>query len=60
MVITAISPSQQSDNMEKVTQISCFHTTCSYFLGKLKSIREGDGTLLDHSMVVYGSSERPN
>ncbi|MGB1926257.1 MAG: DUF1552 domain-containing protein [Rubripirellula sp.] len=27
----------------------------SYFLGKLDSIQEGDGTLLDHSMVLYGS-----
>lgn len=24
------------------------------FLGKLKNIKEGDGTLLDHSMIVYG------
>jgi hypothetical protein len=28
----------------------------AYFLGKLKSIKEGDGTLLDHTMVAYGSS----
>ncbi|MDB4809691.1 DUF1552 domain-containing protein [bacterium] len=27
----------------------------AYFLGKLDSIPEGDGTLLDHSMVLYGS-----
>ena len=26
----------------------------SYLLQKLQSIREGDGTLLDHSIVVYG------
>jgi hypothetical protein len=25
----------------------------AYFLGKLKSIPEGDGTLLDHTMVMY-------
>jgi hypothetical protein len=25
------------------------------FLGKLKATSEGDGTLLDHTMVVYGS-----
>jgi hypothetical protein len=31
------------------------------FIGKLKSIPEGDGTLLDHCMVVYGSSmSEPN
>ena len=28
----------------------------NYFLEKLKSVREGDGTLLDHSMVVWGST----
>jgi hypothetical protein len=28
----------------------------AYFLGKLKSISEGDGTLLDHTLVAYGSS----
>lgn len=28
----------------------------SYFLNRLKSVREGDGTLLDHSMVVWGST----
>ncbi len=27
----------------------------AYFLQKLDSVREGDGTLLDHSMVLYGS-----
>ena len=28
----------------------------AYYLGKLKSTPDGDGTLLDHSMVLYGSS----
>jgi hypothetical protein len=28
----------------------------AYFLKKLKSIKEGDGTLLDHTLVAYGSS----
>jgi hypothetical protein len=30
--------------------------TFSYFLAKLKSTRDGDGSLLDHSLIVYGSS----
>jgi hypothetical protein len=30
--------------------------TFSYFLGKLKSTPDGDGNLLDHSLLVYGSS----
>ena len=28
----------------------------AYFLDKLQSTPDGDGTLLDHSMVLYGSS----
>ena len=28
----------------------------SYFLGKLQGTKDGDGTLLDHSTLVYGSS----
>ena len=28
----------------------------AYFLGKLSSVQEGDGTLLDRSLVLYGSS----
>ena len=28
----------------------------AYYLGKLKSTPDGDGTLLDHSMILYGSS----
>jgi hypothetical protein len=27
----------------------------AYFLEKLKSIKEGSGTLLDHSMIVFGA-----
>jgi hypothetical protein len=44
------------DMIEKVTQINCYHIEqFAYFLGKLQSIADGDGTLLDHSMVLYGS-----
>jgi len=39
-----------------IAKINRFHTTqLAYFLQKLKSIKEGDGTLLDNSMIVYGS-----
>jgi hypothetical protein len=30
--------------------------TLAYFVAKLKAIPEGDGTLLDHSLVLYGSN----
>ncbi len=43
--------------VEKVTKINAYHLAqFAYFIGKLKSIQEGDGTLLDHCMIVYGSS----
>jgi hypothetical protein len=42
--------------IEKVTQINHFHVELfARFLGKLKSLPDGDGTLLDHSLIVYGS-----
>ena len=40
----------------KIATINRFHVTqLAYLLGKLKAIREGDGTLLDHCMIAYGS-----
>ena len=45
------------DLVEKVTKINAYHVEqFAYFIGKLKSIQEGDGTLLDHCMIVYGSA----
>jgi hypothetical protein len=42
--------------IEKVTKINCLHTELfAYFIGKLKSTPDGEGTLLDRSLVVYGS-----
>jgi len=42
--------------MEKVAKINCYHLELfSYFVAKLKSVSDGDGTLLDHVMVTYGS-----
>jgi hypothetical protein len=41
---------------EKIKKINRFHITqFAYFLQKLKAIKEGDATLLDRSMIVYGS-----
>jgi len=41
---------------EKIRDINRFHTTqLAYLLEKLKSVKEGDGTLLDHCMIAYGS-----
>jgi hypothetical protein len=42
--------------IEKVTQINCYHIqSLVYLLNKMKSIKETDGTLLDHAMIAYGS-----
>jgi len=42
--------------IEKVTQINTHHVEqFAYFLAKLKSTPDGDGTLLDHTTVLYGS-----
>jgi hypothetical protein len=41
---------------EKIKQINLFHTRqLAYLLERLDRIQEGDGTLLDHSMIAYGS-----
>ncbi len=40
----------------KLKIINRFHVEqFAYLLGKLKAIREGERTVLDHSMIVYGS-----
>ena len=42
--------------IERVTQINTLHTQLfAGFVEKLKATPDGDGTLLDHSMIVYGS-----
>lgn len=43
------------DKLTKIAAIDRFYLKqFGYFLGKLKSIKDGDGTLLDNSMIVYG------
>jgi hypothetical protein len=42
--------------LEKIRKINRFHIQqFAYFLERLKSVPEGDGTLLDQCMIVYGS-----
>jgi hypothetical protein len=44
------------DLIEKVVRINTYHMQqFAYFLSKMKSTPDGDGTLLDHSQIVYGS-----
>ncbi len=43
-------------NKAKIAKINRFHTTqLAYLMDKLRAVREGDGTLLDHCMLAYGS-----
>jgi hypothetical protein len=45
------------DKLANLTKINRYHCTLfAHFLDRLKGIKEGDGTLLDHSMVVYGGA----
>src|SRR5262249_40510447 len=44
-------------NMDKFAQINQYHAKMfAYFLDKLRTTQDGDGTLLDHSMILYGSA----
>jgi hypothetical protein len=41
--------------LEKLTKINTFHVELfAQFIARLKAAPDGDGTLLDHSMVLYG------
>ena len=43
-------------NIDRFTQLNRYHYTLfAYFLNKLKATPDGDGTLLDHSLVLFGS-----
>ncbi|HEY2380497.1 MAG TPA: DUF1552 domain-containing protein [Terriglobia bacterium] len=43
-------------NMDKFAELNAYHhSMLAYFLGKLKATPDGDGTLLDHALVLYGS-----
>jgi hypothetical protein len=42
--------------IDKMAKINAYHVSLfAYFLDRLKSTPDGDGTLLDHSIYLYGS-----
>ena len=49
--------SEVEANIERLARLNAFHTrtTLAYFLEKLRDTPDGDGSLLDHSMILYGS-----
>jgi len=45
----------KQDSVEKIAKIDRYYSEqFGYFLKKLKETSDGDGNLLDHSMIVYG------
>ncbi len=43
-------------NLAKLTRIQTYHVGLfAKFIAKLRSISDGDGTLLDHSLILYGA-----
>jgi hypothetical protein len=45
-----------AEKIAKMQKINAFHVSLfAYYLEKLKSTPDGDGNLLDHSLVLYGS-----
>ena len=47
----------EAEKIAKVIQINTFHIKMlSYYLDKLRDTPDGDGSLLDHSMLLYGAA----
>jgi len=47
---------RNQEKLEALRKINNFHMqTFAYVLERMKNTKEGDGSLLDHSMIVYGS-----
>jgi hypothetical protein len=45
------------DKIAKVVQINIFHAKMlAYYLDKLRSTPDGDGSLLDHAVILYGGA----
>jgi Protein of unknown function (DUF1552) len=47
----------EAEKIAKVIQINTFHTKMlAYYLDKLRNTPDGDGSLLDHSLIMYGAA----
>ena len=48
---------ENPQRLEEYAKINQYHCKCiAYFLKKLQATPEGDGTLLDHSLIMWGSN----
>ena len=57
--LSLVDTAKQGDRekIEKTTKINIFHTKMlAYYLDKLRATPDGDGSLLDHAMILYGSA----
>ena len=48
---------ENPESIEKYAKINAYHVSMfGYFLDKMQATRDGDGTLLDHTLLLYGSA----
>jgi hypothetical protein len=48
---------ENPQNIERYSHINQYHVKMlAYFVDKLKKTNDGDGTLLDHSLILYGTN----
>ena len=48
---------ENPQNIERYSHINQYHVKClAYFVDKLNKTNDGDGTLLDHSLILYGTN----
>lgn len=50
---------RRAEKLEQIRKIDAFYARqFAYLVGRLKAVPEGEGTLLDHTLLVYGSGIR--
>ncbi len=48
---------ENPQNIERYSHINQYHIKClAYFVDKLKKTNDGDGSLLDHTLILYGTN----
>jgi hypothetical protein len=48
---------ERPETIQEYSKLNRYHVSCmAYFAKKLQSVQEGDGTLLDHSLILYGTN----
>jgi hypothetical protein len=48
---------ENPDRIKDYSKINTYHIKClAYLVEKLRSVKEGEGTLLDHSLILYGTN----